>query len=43
MDRDLTLVVDDASAPRILTEMLDMDLGFDMMVEMTVRVRRRLK
>lgn len=27
MDRDRTLVVDDASAPRILTEMLDLDLG----------------
>lgn len=27
MDRDLALVVDDVSAPRILTEMLDMDLG----------------
>ena len=27
MDRDLALVMDDVSAPRILTEMLDMDLG----------------
>lgn len=48
MDQDLTLAVDDVSAPWILTEMLDMDLGSTRVYFFrhdgeNERVRRRLE